>query len=367
MSDPSNPLFVTQAAVPMALVASGQGVVATSRSWDRLLAASPPRPEVRLQVTPLPEPDQFLVVAVDCSDLRAEVTELRDRIEFMEWQALSLSTFAKVIAHAPIILSSIDATGVSSMSDGKGLELVGRKPGELVGKNELDAARGTPTHEHLLRALRGETVRALAEPATGVFFETWYTPLRNENDAIEGVIALAIDATQRVKSHEQLVENTRVIERQSKTIRDLAAPIIKVWDEVICLPIIGAVDGARATEMMEHLLESIVEEKARFAILDLTGVGAVDSSSVHHILRMFRAARALGVEGVLSGAQPLIAQTMVSLGMDLDDLRTVRTLHDALSWCLAHKQTDRARGRADRPDHSRPHIRREAAPPRRVQ
>jgi rsbT co-antagonist protein RsbR len=367
MSDPSIHLFVTQAAMPMALVAQGGAVVATSRSWDRLLDASPPRPEVRLQVTPLPGPGEHHVVATDCSELRAEVVELRDRVEFMEWQALSLSTFAKVIAHAPIILSSIDAAGFTSMSDGKGLELVGQKPGERVGLNELDAARGTPTHEHLLRALGGETVRAVAEPAAGVFFETWYTPLRNENDAIDGVIALAIDATDRVKSQVKLVENTRVIERQSETIRDLAAPIIKVWDEVVCLPIIGAVDGARATEMMGHLLEAIVREKARFAILDLTGVGAVDTSTVHHILRMFQAARTLGVEGVLSGAQPVIAQTIVSLGLNLADLRTVRTLHDALSWCLAQKQADHARRRADRALPSRPGMRREPESPRRFQ
>jgi rsbT co-antagonist protein RsbR len=364
MSDPYSDLFVTQAAIPMALVDHDAGVVATSRAWDRLLAASPPSAEVRLQVTPLPGPGQLLVVATDCADLRAEVTELRSRIEFMDWQALSLSTFAKVMAHAPIILSSIDATGVTSMSDGKGLDLVGRRPGERVGANELDATKGTPTHQHLLRALGGETVRAISEPATGVFFETWYTPLRNENDAIDGVIALAIDATDRVNSQVQLVENTRVIERQIETIRDLAAPIIKVWDEVVCLPIIGAVDGARATEMMEHLLESIVREKARFAILDLTGVGAVDTSTVHHILRMFKAARTLGVEGVLSGAQPVIAQTMVSLGMNLDDLRTVRTLHDALSWCIARKQADRARSRSARSAPSLPQPRREPDPPR---
>jgi len=367
MSDPLHPLFVTQAAIPMAQIASDGRVVASSRSWDRLLEASPPRTEVRLQVTSLVEPGEFLLVATDCSDLRAEAADLRDRIEFMDWQALSLSTFAKVIAHAPIVLSSIDATGVSSMSDGKGLELLGRKPGERVGLNELDAARGTPTHGHLLRALGGETLRAVSEPEPGVFFETWYTPLRNENDAIDGVIALAIDATDRVKSQVQLVENTRVIERQSETIRDLAAPVIKVWDEVICLPIIGAVDGDRANEMMQHLLESIVREKARFAILDLTGVGAVDTSTVHHILRMFKAARTLGVEGVLSGAQPLIAQTIVSLGMSLDDLRTMRTLHDALSWCLARKQADQARDRrAARPAAPRSPMPRDPAPSRRA-
>jgi rsbT co-antagonist protein RsbR len=339
--------MVTAAAVPMALIAGDSRVLASSPPWDALVRASPTR-EVRLQATPWPDEDTVLVVATDVTDLETDLREMRDRVEFMDLQALSLSTFAKVIAHAPIILSSIDARGTTSMSDGKGLELLGRKPGERVGVNELEATAGTATHGHLKRALGGETVRALAEPASGVFFETWYAPLRDENDAIDGVIALAIDATERVRSEVQLVENTKVIARQSATIRDLAAPVIKVWDEVVCLPIIGAVDAARAGAMMEHLLDSIVREKARFAILDLTGVGAMDTSTVHHVIRMLKAAQTVGAVGVLSGAQPAVAQTIVSLGLSLDDLRTVRTLHDALSFCLARRQADadkRARAR----------------------
>ncbi|MGH7435235.1 MAG: STAS domain-containing protein [Polyangiaceae bacterium] len=288
-------------------------------------------------------PTQELVIR-----LENELKEMRERVEFMELQALSLSTFAKVIAHAPIVLSSIDARGVTSMSDGKGLDLVGQKPGQRVGVDELEAAAGTPTHGHLTRALRGETVRALAEPVRGVFFETFYAPLRNENDVIDGVVSLAIDATERVRSELQVVEKSKVIARQNETIRDLAAPVIKVWDEVLCLPIVGAVDADRAAEMMEHLLEAIVREKARFAIIDLTGVSAMDTSTVHHVVRMMKAAQTVGAIGVLSGTQPTVAQTIVSLGLSLDDLRSVRTLHDALSFCIARRQADaqkRARGR----------------------
>ncbi len=347
--------WVRASAIPTALLRADGSVAASSRAWDALLAAAPPRPEVRLQASAASPTGEggLLLVATDVSDLRGEVDELRERVEFMEWQALSLSTFAKVMAHAPIVLSSIDAAGVTSMSDGKGLERVGRRPGERVGVNELHATLGTATHGHLRRALAGETVRAVTEPRPGVFFDTWYAPLRNENDTIDGVITLAIDATERVRSEAQLAEKAKVIARQSETIRDLAAPVIKVWDEVVCLPILGAVDGGRAAEMMEHLLDAIVRERARFAILDLTGVGAMDTSTVHHVIRMLKAAQTLGALGVLSGAQPVVAQTIVSLGMELDDLRMVRTLHDALSWCLARRQVEakrRARplGRADR-------------------
>jgi rsbT co-antagonist protein RsbR len=289
-----------------------------------------------------------VAVAAELAAAHAEIAELRERIQFLEWHALSMSTFAKVMERADIILFSMDPTGVTTMSDGKGLERLGLKPGERVGQNELEATRGTPAHDHLLRALTGEAVRATVEPAPGAFFDTWYMPLRNENNETEGVLGMAIDATHRVQADRQLALKTKVIEEQIATIRDLASPIIKVWDEVLCLPIIGAVDAARASEMMENLLESIVREQARYAIVDLTGVAAMDTSTVHHILRIFSAARTIGVEGVLSGVQPAVAQTVVALGIDLDSLRMVRTLHDALASCLKSRQAD-AEVRAGQP------------------
>ena len=105
--------------------------------------------------------------------------------------ALSMSTFAKVMERADIVLFSMDPSGVTTMSDGKGLERLGHKPGKRVGKNELEATRGTPAHDCLLRALNGEAVRATVEPAPGVFFDTWYMPLRNENNEADGVLGMA--------------------------------------------------------------------------------------------------------------------------------------------------------------------------------
>jgi rsbT co-antagonist protein RsbR len=159
-------------------------------------------------------------------------------------------------------------------------------------------------------------------------------PQRDESDRLDGVLGLSIDATDRVLSERRLAEKVEVIEQQTATIRDLAAPILKVWKEVLCMPIIGSVDAARASDMMERLLEAIVREKARFAILDLTGVEVMDTPTVHHMLRIFAAARTVGVEGVLSGVRPAVAQSVVSLGVDISGLRMVRTLHDALGWCL---------------------------------
>ena len=183
----------------------------------------------------------------------------------------------------------------------------------------------------------------LEEPAKGVFFDTWYLPQRDENNQAAGVLGLSIDATDRVLSEQRLAEKIEIVARQTATIRDLAAPVIKVWQEVVCMPIIGSVDAPRASDMMERLLEAIVREKARFAILDLTGVEVMDTPTVHHMLRIFAAARAVGVEGVLSGVRPGVAQSVVSLGVDISGLRMVRTLHDALAWCLEKRSANASR------------------------
>ena len=85
---------------------------------------------------------------------------------------------------------------------------------------------------------------------------------------------------------------------------------------------------------MQGLLESIVREQARYAIVDLTGVEVVDTSTADHLIQLFRAARVLGVEGILCGIRPAVAQTVVALGLELGSVRTMRSLRDALKWCI---------------------------------
>ena len=286
-----------------------------------------------------------------------ELIELRDRLAFMEWQAQALSNFAKMLDRAPLVMFAVDAQGTTTMSHGKGLALLGVAQGEHVGRDELAATRGTPAHDALLRALGGDEVRELVEPVPGRFFDTLYVPLRNENNEADGVLGLAIDATERVRSERQLSQKARVVEEQSRTIRALSAPVIKIWHEVLCMPIVGGVDAERATQMMEKLLEAIVREQARWAILDLTGVEAMDTSTVQHVVRILASARALGVQGLLSGVQPAVAQAMVVLGADVGELRMTRTLHDALAQCMqapAPRKADPARSGGERSPQSAP-------------
>ncbi|MFY0541418.1 STAS domain-containing protein [Nannocystis pusilla] len=125
-----------------------------------------------------------------------------------------------------------------------------------------------------------------------------------------------------------------LIERQQEVIRQLSTPIIEVWDGVITLPIVGLVDTVRTAEIMDNLLQAVTRTRARFAILDLTGVEVVDTGTASHLIRMIQAIRLLGAEGILTGIHPTIAQTIVSLGVDLTRVAVFGKLRDALVFCL---------------------------------
>lgn len=125
-----------------------------------------------------------------------------------------------------------------------------------------------------------------------------------------------------------------LIERQQRALRQLGTPIIEVWERVLALPIIGAVDDVRAGEIMETLLASIVRVRARFAILDLTGVGEIDASTAGHLVALVRAIRLLGAEGILTGLSPLVADALVHLGVELAGLTVRASLREALRHCI---------------------------------
>ena len=122
----------------------------------------------------------------------------------------------------------------------------------------------------------------------------------------------------------------QVILRQQQELLDLSTPVIKLWDGIVAVPLIGTLDSERTQVVMESLLESIVEIEADVAIIDITGVPTVDTLVAQHLLKAVAAARLMGAECIISGIRPQIAQTIVHLGVDLGDVITKSTLGDAL-------------------------------------
>lgn len=121
-----------------------------------------------------------------------------------------------------------------------------------------------------------------------------------------------------------------IILRQTDEIAEISTPVIRVWDGILALPIIGTLDSARTQIVMENLLQEIVESSSSIAILDISGVPAVDSLVAQHLIKTVSATRLMGAECIISGIRPEIAQTVVHLGIDLTNVITKSTLASAL-------------------------------------
>jgi rsbT co-antagonist protein RsbR len=126
-----------------------------------------------------------------------------------------------------------------------------------------------------------------------------------------------------------------VIRRQQDELIELSTPVVKLWEGVVALPLIGTLDSARTQVVMESLLERIVETDSTIAIIDITGVPTVDTLVAQHLLRTVAAARLMGADCIISGIRPQIAQTIVHLGLDLSEVTTKASLSDAVIVALA--------------------------------
>jgi len=125
-----------------------------------------------------------------------------------------------------------------------------------------------------------------------------------------------------------------VISRQQQELLELSTPVVKLWDGILALPIIGTLDSSRTQVVMEELLQTVVATNSRFAIIDITGVPTVDTLVAQHLLKTITAARLMGAECIISGVRPQIAQTIVHLGINLEDVITKAKLADAFALAL---------------------------------
>ena len=126
----------------------------------------------------------------------------------------------------------------------------------------------------------------------------------------------------------------QVIVRQQEEMLELSTPVVKLWDGILALPMIGTLDSARTQVVMESLLQRIVETGSAIAIIDITGVPTVDTLVAQHLLKTVTAIRLMGADCIISGVRPQIAQTIVHLGVNLQGISTKATLADALAVAL---------------------------------
>lgn len=250
----------------------------------------------------------------------------------------------------PVLVWAIDEEGTFSYYDGKALNAAGLERNQFVGQNLFEVYRSRPAEiEDVRRALRGALVHTLSE-VHGVYWENWMVPLRDADGNVESVVGMSLDVSEAKRAERELRLRLEEIEKQQRIIRELSIPIIQVWDGVLALPMVGVVDSARTSDVMQNLLDEIIRTGARYAILDLTGVEVVDTGVANHLIALINAIQLLGAGGIICGIQPTVAQTMVALGMDLTGVVTRANLKAAIMFCIDRmRKTDGGARPAPRP------------------
>ena len=176
------------------------------------------------------------------------------------------------------------------------------------------------------------------ETALGVFSlkEAVYELVADTTDMMPEFLALSrlIDDLGLSTFEAYSAAREQIISDQVTTMMELSTPVVRLWDGIIAVPLVGTLDSARTQLVMEKLLDTLVATGADHAVIDITGVATVDTEVAQHLLKTVSAARLLGAECTISGIRPQVAQTIVSLGIEFGDIATKATLADALALAL---------------------------------
>jgi rsbT co-antagonist protein RsbR len=211
--------------------------------------------------------------------------------------------------------------------------------------NDLTAAAWQPLKDLLATLSSSRAQQGFTPSETAIFVLSLKTPLfavirkhwGNKADELFSEVMIANDFIDKLALHttdSYIHGRDRVIIRQQEEMLELSTPVVTLWDGIVALPLIGTLDSARTQVVMESLLQAIVQTNSRVAIIDITGVPTVDTLVAQHLLKTITAARLMGADCILSGIRPQIAQTIVHLGINLEEVTTKAKLSDAFRLAL---------------------------------
>jgi rsbT co-antagonist protein RsbR len=169
-------------------------------------------------------------------------------------------------------------------------------------------------------------------------FQELFSEVVRDGDFEEGERQATIDSVSKllhfdtaivVDTYNRLVEQT--LTAQSRALMEMSTPVTEIWEGLLFLPIVGIIDSRRSRDIMNATLSKIADTQARVFILDISGVGVVDTAVANHLIKITRATKLMGCETTISGVSPAIAQTIVDLGIDVGEVKTTATMRDALA------------------------------------
>lgn len=220
-----------------------------------------------------------------------------------------------------------------------------------TGSDSIDGPAWEPVKRMLVEVSRSRGLRGFSPSETATFVFSLKRPLfallRDELSktpqefADETWVATSLlDQLGLYTTEAYQKTRDEVITRQQEEMLELSTPVVKLWDGILALPMIGTLDSSRTQIVMESLLQKIMETESEIAIIDITGVPTVDTLVAQHLMKTVTAARLMGAECIISGIRPQIASTIVHLGVDLGGIATKATLADA--FILALQRTGRS-------------------------
>lgn len=219
------------------------------------------------------------------------------------------------------------------------------RQGVASGSLKVETSAWQPAREQLTEVSKSRAQQGFTPTESATFvlsvkkplFSLLRTHLSSDANALASELWSAtelIDSLALYTTEMYLKAREEIIRRQQEEMLELSTPVVKLWDGILALPIIGTLDSARTQVVMEALLDGIVKTNSRVAIIDITGVPTVDTLVAQHLLKTVTAARLMGADCIISGVRPQIAQTIVHLGINLLDVTTKATLSDAFALAI---------------------------------
>ena len=257
-------------------------------------------------------------------DITAEVEAEKETREMLE-----------ILGQIPTPVMAVDLDYNITFMNQPGCDFLGKECDSIVGKKCYDVLQ-TPhcgTEEcRVKQAIAADDVRVARNEARNgddeiIPIEYTAAPLKDGEGNIIGGLEYVIDITKQLEFEETITE-------QGRMILEMSTPVVKVWEGVLLVPVIGAMDTNRSQQLTGALLEAVVSEGARYTILDVTGLPTIDTAVARHLLTTVESARILGAEVIITGFSPAAAQTLAQLGVDFTMLHTYGSLRAGLSEVL---------------------------------